>query len=545
VTMVGVVGVVDSGRARQLQFDPATGVAHLETVDISQASADQRAGRAGRTEAGVALRLWTRDAHRTRIAHDIPEIRRSDLSSMVLRVLDLGADLSALPWLEAPPEAAVTRAFRVLDAMGAVGPEGLTARGRELAALPIPPRTGAVVLRGRALGGVRSAATAAALLSEGSPWSGAHEAGLDLAELVDRVEDGARHGARRKLEMVKKVRDQLVRAVGCGDGRRLSDADLVDCLLAGYPDRLARRRAPGDTRFKLASGRGATLRQPEVLPHGDFCIAVELQGRGRGGARSDIIHLAAAVPETVLQEQSRWTLQLRFDADSERVQALEVASIGLLELETRPPVCRVSDEQVTEVLVAAAASRLDSVLCLSDDALAWLARARFVAHHRPDLELPTFRPPELLAVVRQMATGCRSFADIRARGVLTHLKAQLSWPQQQAIESLAPESITLPTGSRRRLTYGEPDRPPVLAARMQQLFGCTQTPRVLGGRVPVLLHLLAPNNRPAQVTADLASFWENTWGEVRKDLRGRYPKHAWPEDPRTAEPEDRPRRKRS
>lgn len=543
VTLVGVVAVVDGGCARELRFDPSTGISHLETVEISRASADQRAGRAGRTEAGIALRLWTADQHRLRRPHDTPEIRRADLAPMWVRLLDLGTTPAALRWLEPPPAAALERAHALLRSLGVLDGAGLTPRGRALAQLPVHPRLGAVVVHGQALGGVRSAATAAAVVSEGNPWGRETDRAVDLVELVERVDRRDAGGSRRRLEAVRRVRDQLLRAVGAPRARgTLSDAELVDCVLAGFPERLARRRGAGSIRFKLASGRGAVLRRPELLPHGEFCVAVELQGRGQ---REDVIDLAAAIDGSAVLARAQWGVDARFDAGSQRVEVAEVATVGALEVARRPARGAVSEAVVAEVLVEAARSDPEAALALTPSAQAWLRRARFVAHHRPDLDLPDLSAAGLLAVVEVLAPGCRSFKDLRARDVLGAIQGRCTWPQRQAIDRLAPVAMVLPTGSRRTLTYGEPASAPVLAARIQQLFSWTETPRVLGGRLPVVLHLLAPNQRPAQVTSDLASFWANTWQEVRRDLRGRYPKHAWPEDPRTALPEDRPRRRRS
>lgn len=544
VTLDGVVAVVDSGKMRQVRFDPQTGTSHLELVDISRASADQRAGRAGRTREGRALRLWTADAHRTRPAHDTPEIRRADLTSLLLRVTELGTEPDQLRWIEAPPAPALARARRLLVEIGAMTDRGLSSEGQALAALPVHPRLGAVVLRGRALGGLRAAATAAALVSEGNPWSGDDGRLLDMALLIEQVDRNARGGSRRKLQSVRRVRDQLVRAVRGAAGRALSDAELADCLLAGFPERLARRRGPGDLRLKLATGRGARLHRPEVLPHGEFCIAIELQGRG-ATSREDLVFLAAEVPVSVALQRASWSLDVQLDAETGRVVAREVARVGALELAERKPRKPVDEASVAALLLEAIRADPDSVMPLDAAGQAWLARVRFVAHHRPDLSLPTFEGDALITLLEHAIHGCRSLADVRARGVLAMMRATLSHAQRQSIERLAPESLRLPSGSNRRLTYGAPDQPPVLAARIQQLFGWNETPRVVGGRVPVLLHLLAPNQRPAQVTSDLASFWANTWAEVRRDLRGRYPKHAWPEDPLTAKPEDRPRRKRS
>ncbi len=543
ITLDGVVAVVDSGQARQLRFESSTGVSHLETVDVARASADQRAGRAGRTREGIAVRLWTEDQHRIRPAHDVPELRRADLCSTVLRLADLGVSPESLAWMERPPASALALARDTLSDLGALASMGLTPLGRTLAALPVHPRLGAVVARGLDLGGLRSAATAAALVSEGNPWRLDDHRIVDLALLVEQVDRGGGGASRRLLQSVRKVRDQLVRALGGVHGRPLDDAELADCLLAGFPERLAKRREPGSLRFKLASGRGATLHRPEVLPHAMLAVAVELQGRGVG-VREDVIFLAAELPERVALSRARWSSDIRFDADSGRVVAEEVAHVGRLQLGARPLRGTLDDARVSEVLFAALEANPEDALQLSESGQAWLSRARFVAHHRPDVGLPAFDVDTLREVLLSLVHGCRSLAELQKRDALAHLRSMLTWDQQRAIDHHAPASLQLPSGSNRTLQYREPTEAPVLAARIQQVFGWTETPRVAGGRVPVLLHLLAPNNRPAQLTSDLASFWANTWSEVRRDLRGRYPKHAWPEDPTTALPEDRPRRRR-
>ncbi|MBO85259.1 MAG: ATP-dependent helicase HrpB [Deltaproteobacteria bacterium] len=544
VTLEGVVAVVDSGKVRQVRFDPHTGTSHLELVDISRASAEQRAGRAGRTRAGQALRLWTADQHRTRPAHDIPEMRRADLTSLLLRVTELGIAPDQLSWIEVPPPAALERARRVLFEIGAMTDRGLSSDGQALARLPVHPRLGAVVLRGRILGGLRAAATAAALVSEGNPWSGDAGRILDMGLLVEQVDGPPGRASRKKLHALRRVRDQLVRSVRGPAGRGLSDDELADCLLTGFPERLARRRAPGDLRVKLATGRGARLHRAEVLPHGEFCIAVELQGRG-SASREDLIFLAAEVPLPLALTRAVWTLDVRFDAATGRVVCREVARVGALELAERKPTKPVDPAEIATVLLEGIRADPSGVMDVDATGRAWLARARFVAHHRPDLGIPTFQGETFFELLAGVIGGCRSISEVRSLGVIALMRASLTHPQRQAVERLAPESIRLPSGASRRLTYGDPAAPPILAARIQQLFGWTETPRVVGGRVPVLLHLLAPNQRPAQVTSDLASFWANTWDEVRRDLRGRYPKHSWPEDPLTAVAEDRPRRRRS
>ena len=542
VTMDGVVAVVDGGLARRTRFDVSTGITRLETVDISKASADQRAGRAGRTRAGIALRLWTAENHRLRPAHDPAEVLRADLSPALLRLLDLGIDPGDFRWLEPPPAAALKRAEALLRQLGAIDDRGLTPTGRALAAMPVHPRLGAVVLAGEQGGCLHAAATVAAIVSEGDPWPRGHTDAADLSEMVDRVDRGGAGARRRVLASVRRVREQLLRGRRPSD-RQFREDDLVLAVLAGFPERLARRRAPGDLRLKLASGRGAVLRRPTLAVGSALMVAVSLQGRG-GARAEDVVDLAVGVSPELVRSLAEWRLSVSFDAGSQRVVAEEVAWVGALDVARRRPRVPVPPEAITAALLGGLEGPLEDLLALSDDERSWLARLRFVAHHLPELELPALDENSLKQALSELAVGCRSLADLRKRSLKSALEGRLSWKQSQAIEQQAPARLRLPSGSTARVTYSTPDRPPVLAARIQQVFGWEQTPRVAKGRVPVVLHLLAPNMRPAQITADLASFWDTTWADVRKDLRGRYPKHAWPEDPRTAVAHDRPRRKR-
>jgi len=544
VTLAGVAAVVDGGCARRTRFDVATGITRLETVDISRASADQRAGRAGRTRAGIALRLWTQDQHRLRPAYDVAEVARADLSSAVLRLLELGIRPSEFQWLQPPPDAALQRAKILLRVLGALDDDGLTASGQALAALPVHPRVGAVVLAGQARGCLRAAATVAAIVSEGDPWSGRGQDPADLTDLVDRVEHGAPGARRRVLASVRRVRDQLVRVVGRSrPGSRFREDDLVHAILAGFPERMGRRRKPGDVRLKLATGRGAVLRRPTLAVGADLLVAVSLQGRG-GPRAEDMVDLAVGVSRELALERADWRLEIHLDGESGRVVAEEVAWVGALDVARRRPRGPVPPERLTAALLDGLEGPVLDALDPSPEVRSWLARTRFLSHHMPELGIPSLDEGALREVLPELASGCRSLGALRSRDLREALKARLNWNQRSAIDQHAPARMRLPSGSTACLTYGAPDAAPVLAARIQQVFGWEQTPRVACGRVPVTLHLLAPNMRPAQITSDLASFWDTTWFDVRKDLRGRYPKHAWPEDPRQARAEDRPRRKR-
>ncbi len=540
VTLDGVVAVVDGGVARAPRFDPVLGVERLETVPISVASADQRAGRAGRTGPGLARRLWTDKQHRLLPDADPPEIARLDLSGAALELLLWGADPRAFRWLEAPPPAALDAALDLLEGLGATEDGVLTAVGREMAALPVHPRLARVVVEGRRRGCLRAAAGAAALVSERDPWdrdrgalaaSGRGDLLGRLGLLDRRGSTGAHRGA---LDAVRKVRDQLTRVAG-GPPGGAADADVVACLVAGFPDRVGQRRDPTSPRVLLASGTGAELDPPDQAPGADLLLAAQLT-LGRGGLK---IRLAAHVEPAELA--LRDVVVFDWDAEREAVSHHVESRFGALVLATRRPRAPADPAAVSARLLQEALQRPDAALDLDDRYQALAGRLRFVGARRPDLDLPDPSPDALLP---GLCAGRRRFSELRSVDLTGALLGRLTWPQRQALDRLAPERLTLPTGSTAAVTYGDPDQPPVLAARIQQLFGLDRTPAVMGGRAPVLLHLLAPNHRPAQVTQDLPGFWRGSYADVRKDLRGRYPKHSWPEDPLTAPPEDRPRRRR-
>ena len=542
VTLDGVVGVVDSGLARAPRYVPRLGTERLETVAISKAAAAQRAGRAGRTGPGHAVRLWSETEHARRDAFEPPEIRQVDLCSAVLTVLSWGTHPDAFRWIEAPPTPHLADALSLLEQLGALEGRQLTPLGRRLAALPVHPRLGRVVQEGQRRGCLLGAAGAAALASERDPWDGVRSSlrasGQD--DLLSRIEllEGPRSGAHPgALQRVRRVRDQLLRAAG---GRRprasgpLDEDAVLCCLLAGFPDRVALRRSPRGAEVHLSMGRGARLEPPDQNLSSDLLIAVEVTADHRGlRVRQSAPlspHLLNAATETVVV----------WDADSERVVARRERRFGALVLESQPAQGAPDPLAAAATLAEAAAASPARALDL-ERAEGVRARLAFVRHHRPDLDLPTLDPVTLLP---QLCQGKRSFKELRALPLGEVLLQQLPWQAREALDRLAPVRLRLPSGSTAALRYGAPDTPPALPARIQQLFGLDRTPAVLEGSVPVVLELLAPNNRPAQTTSDLPGFWRGSYTDVRKDLRGRYPKHAWPEEPWTATAEDRPRRKR-
>jgi len=556
VTVDGVAAVVDSGLVRRLQHDPATGLDRLVLGRVSRASADQRAGRAGRQGPGWALRLWTEHDERGLLPFEQPEIARVDLAWAALQLLAWGErDLAAFGWLEPPPPGALARALELLDWLGARDGGRLTPLGRDLARLPLHPRLARLLLAGARSGCLEEAALAAALLSERDPFReqvrrlppGAARAAT-RSDLLDRVEALAGRGGREEAG-VRRVR-QVAASLAEQVERRFRAAPplaaaadreeaLLGALLAAYPDRVARRREPGSDRALLVGGRGARLSPASAVTAEELFVAVDLDAGAQGEA---LVRLASGVRREWL-DAARLSVEeeVRFDAARERVTARRVERFADLVLAERE--VPADPGRAAEVLAAAAAADLAAALPLAEPAVAaFLARLRWLGGVRPELDLPVFGDTELRELLPALCAGRRSFAELRAAPLLPWLEGRLDSVQRAALAREAPERIELPSGNAVRLRY-EAGRPPVLAARIQELFGLAETPRVACGRVPVLLHLLAPNQRPQQVTDDLAGFWERTYPQVRKELAGRYPKHAWPLDPLAAAPERRPRRR--
>ncbi|MCB9744086.1 MAG: ATP-dependent helicase HrpB [Alphaproteobacteria bacterium] len=540
VTLDGVGLVIDSGLARVPRFDLNLGLDRLERVYVSAASAEQRAGRAGRTGPGRCLRLWSPHQQQRLRPYEAPEVQRADLAGACLQLFAWGTTPEAFAWFERPPEAALQRARALLERLGALSQGQLTERGRALSRLPVAPRLGAVVLAGHRLGCLESAATLAALASEPDPFE---DVSLGLHERLRRVAQG-RAPRRAALARVQRVADQLRRVARDALGEPAfiditEDEALARAGMAGFPDRVGQRRSEQGERVRLASGSGARLLAPEQLGTHPLLLAVVLQAPPKGAGREPLVRLAVPLePEWLSPTRTRC---LDFDPEREAVDQRVELRLGALVLEVQPDPEPAEPAEVARLLAEAAQADPGRALGLDERARGWLARLRFLDAQMPELELPRFE--DLGPLLPELCLGRRSFAELRALDLVAELAGRLSWPQRQALDTHAPAHWRLPTGREVALRYEE-GRPPVLSARIQQLFGLTETPRVARGRVALQVELLAPNHRPAQLTQDLASFWANTYPEVRKDLRGRYPKHAWPEDPLQALPEDRPRRRR-
>jgi ATP-dependent helicase HrpB len=561
VTVDGVTVVVDTGLARQMEFDPSVGMDRLRLVPISRASADQRAGRAGRTRPGVCIRLWDEPGHRSRSEQTEPEIRRVDLCGSVLQLLALGEhNVAGFPWLDPPRPETVDHAVQLLEQLGLLESGGLTDLGQIAARMPVHPRLGRLLAEGQRLGHPDRAALVAAILSERDPFTREFDSGpprrmgpSTLSDVLDRVEALEAFERNRRLDTplgtlhrggafaVLEARDQLARLLtnstppgaGLASGEARPDADeaVLRAVFAAYPDRLARRREPNSARAVTVGGRGVKLAPTSGVTEPELFVCVDVDA---GGVDS-FVRLASGVRREWLPA-GRITsrIEVTFDESTERLAARKRTRFDDLVLEETHG--HIGDEsEAARVLAAAAAVRLEKVLPPPDsDAGRFRLRVRCLRAWMPDLGLPTLDATDLQDLLEHLARGRRSLADLRNGPWFDLLRGQLTYDLARTLDREAPDRLEVPSGSLIQVEYTE-GRPPVLAARIQELFGLTETPRIGGGRVKVLLHLLAPNYRPQQVTDDLASFWANTYPIVRKELRGRYPKHSWPEDPLTAE----------
>jgi ATP-dependent helicase HrpB len=565
ITIEGITGVVDTGVARSLVFDPHLGMDRLQLVQISQASADQRSGRAGRMRPGICLRLWPQRTHPLRPPHDEPEIRRLDLASPVLQLRVWGEmDTTAFPWFEPPPAAAVEQAetlLRRLDAIDGVG--NATQLGRAIARLPVSPRLGRMLLEGHRLGQPEAVALAAALLSDRDPFSTSEDdasrrrlatassesdvldrvAALEQFEQSGQLDTSVGRVNRSAAQLVLHVRDQLLRelkqlAGAAPLGEATADEAVLRGLLAAFPDRLARRTSPGSRFGRMVGGRGVRLADCSAVRAAPLFLAVDVD---RGTSEALVWKASAVERRWLPTEHLALRNEVEFDPEARRVIARRrLYWEGLLLEET--PEALTDDAEVARILAQAAAESFEEVFPWNDPATVdYVHRVGCLAKWIPELELPVLDEEGLRAILPAISQGCRSFDELRKAPWLGMIQGLLTPQQRQAIERETPERILVPSGSRIKLQY-EPGKPPLLAVRIQEIFGLLETPRIARGRVAVLLHLLAPNMRPQQVTDDLASFWQNTYPQVRKDLRRRYPKHAWPEDPYAATAERRPRR---
>ena len=564
LTVEGIRIVVDSGWMRVARFSPRTGMTRLETVPVSRASADQRRGRAGRVAPGVCYRMWTEEEHARLAPVSTPEILEADLAGLALELAVWGVDdPGELAWLDPPPEAAWRQAKELLEMLGALDGGGrVTEHGRRMAALGVHPRLAHMMLAAAETGRARLACELAVLLGGRDVLRGEAARDADIRRRIEALRgkgDGAderalaamREEARmlyRRLEEMRGKANTTNAGAGRGPGAetngRGSFGDAGDCgiLLAyAYPDRIGRRRPDG--RYLLSGGRGAVLPDNQPLARAEFLVAADLDDAGADG----LIRLAAPLEgdwTRALERFIRRETEVRWDAESRAVRARERLRIGAVTLREMPAPDPDPDA-VAEALLAGVRESGLELLPWTRETRQFCLRAQFM--RRFDPAWPDFSDEALLATLPEWlgphTAGMRSAADLHRLDLRAALAFRLTWEQRRRLDEWAPTHLAVPSGSRLSVDYSDPEGP-VLAVRLQELFGLAETPRIAGGRVPVTLHLLSPAMRPVQVTRDLASFWRTTYAGVRKELKGRYPKHDWPEDPLAAAPSRGPRGRR-
>jgi ATP-dependent helicase HrpB len=542
LTIAGVRVVVDSGLMRRARFDPVTGMSRLETQRISRASAEQRQGRAGRTAPGVCYRAWSEGAHAALAAFTPPEIIDADLAPLALELASWGTrEPAELRWLDPPPAAQLASARDLLERLGALDPAGrINAHGREMSRLPVHPRLAHMLLRARALGSVPLAAQLAALLSERDLLRGArgaHDADIRTRLELLRGEGRAHDTDRTALQRARRAAQELTRTLQSGT-QASAPADVADpgLLLAfAYPDRIGRRRAGGEGRCALANGRGAVFAEPQALARQEFIVAVDLEDREREAR----ILLAAPLASADLVEhfapRIRRSESVVWSSREQAVLARRITLLDELVLEDAP---------LTDVPAEAArAAMLAGVRELGAAALPWdrdarelQARIEFVrnALGASGSSWPAVSDEALMRSLEDWLApwleGVTRREHLAAVALGDALRGLLSFEQQRQLAQWAPTHLAVPSGSQMRIDYCD-ESAPLVSVRLQELFGLAVTPCLGPARVPVTFQLLSPAQRPVQVTRDLGSFWRGAYAEVRKDLRGRYPKHDWPENP--------------
>jgi len=542
LTIEGVKVVIDAGLMRVPRFDPRSGMTRLHTQRVTRASAEQRCGRAGRMEPGVCYRLWDQATQAGLVPHTRAEILEADLAPLALELAQWGIrEPEQLAWLDPPPKASYQQAQQLLQTLQALDTEGrITAHGRAMLELGLHPRLAHMCLKGMEMGLGQLACDCAALLNERDLFRlSVDERHVDIRSRLEALHDKrmqARYKVERTtLQRVLQASKALQRRLKTGPGS--AGSEHTGRLLAlAYPDRIAQKRPNTQGRYLLSNGRGASINEQDLLAGTAYLVAAELDGSQREAR----IFLAAPINEaeleTLFSEQITRLDKLAWDMDKGMVSASRQKRLGHLVLD-QVPIVGLTEEQLRLALLEGI--RQSGIDCLPWDreSRQWQQRVLFLGRCFPDQGWPDVSDTGLLASLEvwllPYLNKMNKLSQLKSLPLMSILNNTLDWGQQQALKSLAPSHIQVPSGSRIAIDYtGEP---PILAVRLQELFGLNETPSIANGKVALLLHLLSPARRPMQVTQDLKSFWENTYAEVKKDLKGQYPKHYWPDDPMQAE----------
>jgi ATP-dependent helicase HrpB len=559
LTIEGVRAVVDSGLSRVARFSPRTGLSRLATVRVTRAAAAQRCGRAGRIAPGACYRLWTSAEHASLLEHGSPAILDADLAGLALELALWGSTAESLHWIDAPPAAALSQARELLRELEALDEQDrITPHGRDMASVPLHPRLAHMLLRARDFAAVTLAADLAALLDARDPMRMSADADVDLRVRLDalaalrqgkRIPHAFDAGALRRIaadarRLTARIRPGGDHGVatspacpGASDGARTPDDAMPGLLLAfAWPDRIAMRRHGARGRFLMRNGRGATLPPESPLAAESFIVAADVDGAGRDAR----VFLAVPLRETDLRACFDRSIHeeesVAWNDGARAVLAVRRETLGVIVLR-ESAIAEADDDAIAMAL-------LEGVRRVGVHALPWTREALSLRQRIGFLRTLDPSWPDLsdgaLAGLLQLwlrphVRGARRIEEVSAAALGPALRSLLTGVQASALERLAPTHHVVPTGSRIPIDYSDAAAP-ALAVRLQEMLGEAETPRIADGRIPLTLHLLSPAHRPLQVTRDLAGFWQSSYREVRKEMRGRYPRHVWPEDPLTAQP---------
>ncbi|AQQ67785.1 ATP-dependent helicase HrpB [Microbulbifer agarilyticus] len=551
LTIEGIRVVVDAGLMRESRFDPNTGMNRLVTTQISQASATQRTGRAGRLSEGYCLRLWSESTQRGMAKKNSPEILLSDLAPVMLELAQWGvSEPSELRWLDLPPPGPTAQAQELLIELGALDTQlRITPHGQKILQLGTHPRLAHMMLCSVELGLQEPATLLAALLSERDIFRGEQRWDRDIHKRME-VLLGRTKNSRADFASIQRIHQQAKTWRAQLTERDTTSAAIADArdatgILLGlaYPDRIAKNRHDRERRFLLSNGRGAHFSHDDDLAQEAFLVIADLDGQGRDAR----IQLAARIDRELLHEYFSELIEqreaVRWDNSAGRAIASKQTLLGKLILEEKPAQ-DISPELISRALLDAIRQGGLRLLPWTKDSENLLERVRFLYREREQfadllsgLALPEWSEAALIESLESWLlphlNGFSKLDQLKQLDLKSILLSQLEWSTQQQLDALAPSHIQVPSGSRIAIDYGE--TPPVLPVRLQEMFGLGQTPTIINGRYPLMIHLLSPARRPVQVTRDLASFWENTYQEVKKELRIKYQKHFWPDDPTTAQ----------
>lgn len=571
LTIEGVTTVIDSGLARQAGFDDANGLDTLRTARISAASARQRAGRAGRTGPGRAVRVWS--AHEVLEPFDLPEIQRVDLAGFLLACLSWGwADPAAIRWLTPPPADRLQSAMGLLKNLGAVNSSGtsLTPLGRVLADMPVHPRLGRILVEGQSLGCVDEAALLAAMISERdflddsaarqlAQRTGHRSDAMLRLDILRKQESASITGIDRdtlfRVRQVARQLESIARRIDpetlprqsekTGNPNETSDdARVARLLLSGFSDRVCRRNQRGAATAYMARGLGVRLAPCSMERDSEFFLAIDPRREDNNPRGSEpVVRIAVGLErdwlENWLADRMETVRQIEIDEKSGRARWLVEKRLHALVLGRNE--APASPDELEQAFSQWAAAHARELMAQVPEVARWVGRYETLRRLLPEKNWPE---PDWTEAATGWSSGCRSRDQLLKRPALSWLTATLPVDAARMVVDELPESLTLPNGRSARIDYETGQEYPMIQARVQDFFGWKDSPRLVQGRLPILLEILAPNQRPVQRTLDLKSFWENTYPQVRKDLRGRYPKHHWPEDPWTAEAGPSIRRKK-